>query len=247
MSLRLLAAAIVTAGLLTAPASAEIIFSDDFSYPDGNLTDTANWAAHSGAGAKAIQVAGGEITLEQSAGSGEDVSRLLGRTMSAGEIFRFSFDITVNGTGPANTTYFAHFKDDGTGFNARTFVAAPSAGGDFTFGIGETSGSTPDSLFSTDFSYGTTYRLFAQYDYDAGLSTMWIDDPSTTISSTSVDAMQGMSAMAFRQSTGNTTMVIDNLVVESISAVPEPGSFAVLGLAAAGLVVRRRRKLALAA
>lgn len=217
--------------------NASILVTDDFSYADGNLTSSVNWTAHSGAGAMPVQVAGGEVILAQGAGSREDVNRGLGAVMGAGSIFRYEFDVTVTGTTAATNVYFAHFKDATTGFNARAFVAVPVAGGDFTFGIGE--GSTLDTTFASDFSFGTRYRLFAEYNYNTGLSSMWINDPSTIISSTTADIGQPMEAFALRQAGGNTGMIIDNLVV---SVVPEPGTLAVLGFAAiAGLAVRRRR------
>lgn len=224
--------------LTFAPTNAAIILTDDFSYSDGNLVDSGNWSNHSGTGSL-VQVLSGEVILAQGGGSREDVNRSLGVTMSAGDIFRYEFDVTVTGTVAASNVYFAHFKDSGTGFNARAFVAAPVDGGDFTFGIADTTG-TPDATFTSDFSYGTTYRLFGEYNFDTGLSALWINDPSTKIFSENADVGQAMEAFAFRQAGGNTGMVIDNLV---ITAVPEPGSFAVLGIiTASGVAARFRRR-----
>lgn len=227
-------------GVLSSSASADIVLSEDFSYGDGDLTTVSGslWANHSGTG-NPVQVNSGAVVLEHGGGSREDVNRGLGAVMGSGDIWRFEFDVTVSGTGDATDTYFAHFKDDATGFNARAFVAAPVSGGDFTFGISE--GSSVDTTFATDFSYDTTYRLFAEYNFDTGLSAMWIDDPSTTIFSTNADIGQGMTSMAFRQAGGNTTMTIDNLVV---TAVPEPSSFALLSLFGMGMVGYRRRRAA---
>ena len=66
--------------LLSQAAIAAIIVDEEFTHADGDLvgeTPTpgpgAAWAAHSGAGNKAIQVSSGTISLDQSAGSGEDV------------------------------------------------------------------------------------------------------------------------------------------------------------------------------
>ena len=145
----------VAVALVTSTASAGNLFNDDFnSYANGNLAGQGGWDAHSGAGNLPPQVNGGQVFIEHGSGSREDVNHSLGDTMEAGDIWMFAFDVIVNGTDPASTTYFAHFRDDGTGFNSRVFVTAPNTGpsGDFTFGIGETSSSTPAATFATTLS-----------------------------------------------------------------------------------------------
>lgn len=49
---------------------------------------------------------------------------------------------------------------------------------------------------------------------------------------------------ALRQSNSSSdeTITIDNLVITSVTAIPEPGSFAAIGLLAGGFVLRRRMK-----
>ncbi len=239
--LGLLVPAVLVALCVTAKAD---LITDDFSYANGDLTTVSggNWTAHSGTGSF-VQVASGAVVLSQGGGSREDVSRSTGTVLGAGGIWRYSFDVVVNGTDDASNVYFAHFKDDGTGFNARAFVAAPNvAGGNFTFGIGEVSGTIPEATFTTDFSYGTSYRLFGEYNFDTGLSALWVNDPSVQIFSTNADIGQAMTSMAFRQAAGNTSMTIDNLTVSSITAVPEPGSMALLAVVGGSLLAIRRRR-----
>lgn len=219
-----------------------ILLNETFTYPNGNLTSNAGWVAHSGSGSSAVQVSSGAIILAQGAGSREDVNYDLGQTMAAGDIWRFEFDVAVNGTANATNTYFAHFKDAGTGtlFNSRLFVAAPTSGGNFTFGIDENSGTTPGAVFNQAFNFGTTYRVFAEYNFDLGVTELWVGSKANgVITSTVADIAQPMRAMAFRQAGGNTSMVIDNLVV---TAVPEPTAAGLLALTGvAGLAFRRRR------
>lgn len=232
---------IVLACVASTALSAQVtLLTETFSYPDGALVGTGGWAAHSGAGNKAIQITSGAIGLTQSSGSGEDVNVPIGHTLGAGEMFTFEFDVTVNGTGDADTVYFAHFKDGGTGFNSRIFVTAPNtASSNFTFGLGESSSSA--ATFATDFDFGSTYTLSGGYDFDTGISTLSVDGGVSSISSAAqADPGEDLSAFAFRQAGGNTTMIIDNL---EVALVPEPSSFAFLGgLVGLGLIMARRRR-----
>ncbi|GAA5481776.1 PEP-CTERM sorting domain-containing protein [Haloferula sargassicola] len=218
-----------------------VLLTDDFSYPDGDLTTSAAWSNHSGSGSF-VQVTSQTITLVQGSGSREDVNASLGITMGAGETYYASFDVTVSGG--STTAYFAHFKDSATGFNGRIFVAAPSSGGDFTFGLSDV-GSSPDTTFATDFSFNTSYKLVVSYDYDTGLSELWVNptsEASPSISSVTADPSQPMEAFAFRQGSGNSTEVIDNLVVATTFAevVPEPSITLLGGIGLLGLLRRRR-------
>ncbi len=228
-------------------SKAAVFFTDTFSYGDGSLTAVSggNWTAHSGAGAKPIQVGSGAITLQQNAGSGEDLNRNTGGVMGAGDTWYAGFDVTV--TGGNTDVYFASFLKGGTTgiFQDRTFVTAGTAG-DFTFGLG--TGATATAKWGTDLSFGTTYRVVLAYNYDTMQNTLWVNpllqtDPSISVSSTSQDTI---ASFAVRQSTGNSFQVMDNLVVATTfteaMVVPEPSSMALGLLGAAGLALARRRK-----
>ena len=84
-----------------------------------------------------------------------------------------------------------------------------------------------------------TYRIFAQYNFDTGISQMWVDSQAGGVidSTSQADPGEDISTFAFRQAGGNTSMVIDNL---NVSVVPAPGVLALLGVA--GLAARRRRR-----
>ncbi len=161
--------------------------------------------------------------------------------MGAGEVWTMSFDVI----GERNWCWddlFAHLKNGGTGtlFNARVFGLTPVAGGDFTFGIGDVSG-TADASFATDFSFGTPYTVNAAYDFDSGLSTLTVDGVIGSISSITADPAQLMEAVAFRQGVGGQNYTIDNVSLTT-SAIPEPSSFALLSLSGLALVARRRNR-----
>lgn len=227
-------------------ASADIVlYETDFEDPPfsvGDLVGQDGWANHSGSGSLIQVVSGQAVELVHGSGSREDASVALGQTAVAGTVFGFEFDVTVNGEGGADaqTTYFAHFKDAGTGFNSRIFVTAPNtASNNFTFGIGETSSSSIADTFSTDFTYGTTYRLSGNYDFDTGISTLSVDGGAAINSSSQADPGEDLGFWAFRQAGGNTTLQIDNLIVTS--NVPEPGTLSVLALLGVAGLMRRRK------
>jgi hypothetical protein len=236
----------VCAALCGSAQSAGLLM-ESFGYPDGNVVGstaaTGTWAAHSGAASVPVQVTSTAIVLNQGSGSREDVYVPLGTTITTGQTFYASFDVTVSGG--SNTVYFAHFKDGGSGtaFNSRIFITA-SPGGDFTFGIGDV-GASATATFSTGFSFNTTYKLVVAYHYDSGVSDLWVNpvtESSEKITSTDADPSQVMSAFAFRQAAGNSVQVIDSLMVGTSfnDVVPEPscvllGAFGFLGL------IRRRR------
>ena len=208
------------------PASAQVtLYETDFENPPfmpGNLVGQGGWVNHSGSGSLIQVIAGQAVELVSGSGSREDASVSLGeRGLKAGEILHFLFDVTVNGTADATTWYFAHFKDGGTGFNSRTFVTSPNiATNNFTFAIGETSSSTPAASFATDFTYGVTYTLSGSYTFDTGISTLQVNGSGTIINSTAqADPGEDLQFFAFRQSGGNTSAVIDNVLIEGNTAL----------------------------
>jgi hypothetical protein len=239
------------------PASATLFYHETFSYPDGDLTTQSggNWTAHSGAGAKPIQVSGGQITLQQSSGSGEDVNRLTGATMVAGDTWYSAFDVSINELTPGagiGRDYFAHFKDAGFFFGARLWTDAGSSGGYRLALSGDSSITDLDgeAYWPNELAFGTTYRVVTSYDYDSGVAQMWID-PATEASA-SITATDGFGGdefitYAFRQASPSpgSTQTIDNLCVatsfnEALNCIPEP-STAALVLLAFGLAGIGRR------
>ena len=230
-------------------ANATILTSDDFeSYPLGNLITTpaqGGWNIHSGDNTqKPIQVvdsttaiSGESILLQQGTGSGEDVNKPVGGTMSASNNLWYSgFDVKVLGAGGTGTTpiaaqdYFAMFLNGTSSFTAKVFLVAPTGAGsdghDFALGIQGTSGGTLTvgtygAIWTgTDFSYGSTHRVVTAYDYNALTCKLWIDpDPAlgpdgNTYIQVASQYANSDTAYAFRQSSATSSQqVIDNLVV----------------------------------
>ncbi len=250
---------IMTVGIvlaLTAAANAGIVLQDDFSNNGNLVTSTPDvgtaWVAHSGAGSTPIGVSAAGATLAQGSGSREDANAGFagGEVAGAGEQFYASFSITVTGADPVTSTYFAHFSDAGTSaFAGRVGVIDGTS--DFKFAI--FSGSTATAaVYPTETTFGSTHTVVVSYNYDDGLTQLWVDPvaglgendlgQAAKISGTLV-AATAIKAFAFRQAGGNTVEVIDDLVVGTSWAdvvVPEPTAIAFLGLG--GLTLLRRRR-----
>jgi hypothetical protein len=252
-----IAAIVVSIALLaTAPAWGTVLVSDTFTYPDGNLVGQtppigATWAAHSGAGAKAVQVASGHITLQQSTGSGEDVNvgAAGGAALGAGGTWYAAFDLTVPAGAGTSDVVFAHFLQGSTNFTSRVWLTAPSSSG-YALALSNGSSITAAGVAKTgDLAFDTTYRVVTSYDYDGMSGSIWIDpvtEASPSFAATDTVAFQdAVTAYAFRQATpatGSSTQIIDNLMVGTTfgDVVPEPATLTLL--AAAGAMLWRRRR-----
>ncbi|MCA9261754.1 MAG: hypothetical protein KDA61_21200 [Planctomycetales bacterium] len=231
-------------GVVAPPAFATLVlFQDDFEgLENGELVSQNGWAKHSGVWSP-VQTVNGAVSLVQGSSNRQDVHHLIGdATMAPGDVWRAEFDVSVSSAAPLDATvYFAHFMDaasEGSEFNSRVFVAPPTTGGDFTFGIAE-HGDMPEALFAWDFEFSTNYRLFVEYDFDSATSRLWVDSMDAgVIMSTNTEGNLGraVNAIALRQGQNvNGSMTIDNLLV---SAVPEAAAFWCVGLAAIVLAAR---------
>jgi len=219
-------------------ANADIVFTDSFDYADGNLVGNGSWVNHSGTG-DFIQVVDGQAVFSHGGGSREDASVVLD-TYTSG-LLKATFDVVVTddafGTG-TDFEYFAHFFDSGdSNFRSRVDIQS-SDSGDYTFGISESS--TAEATLSQAFSFGETVTLMMQFDFEAGASSLMVG--SETIATTSGAAGETLNAFALRQSNSSNdeTISIDNLQIE-FTAIPEPASAVIFGLAGLGLCVVRRR------
>ena len=242
------ATAVALLAVSTVTADAAILYQSPLTAPPlvaADLVGQDGWAAHSGAGAKAIQVGASGTTLQQSAGSGEDINQSI-TTMGAGQTYYFGFDL-INSGGSADV-YFAHFMTSSTLFRNRLFVTSATSGGDYTLGIG--TGAAPAVKWGSDLSFGTSYRVVGSYAFDSGEIKLWVDPlsiASTSISST--DALSAaVNAFGFRQaspSVASSQLVSDLVIADDFNSaagvIPEPTTVALALVGLAGLAVRRRR------
>jgi hypothetical protein len=125
-------------------------------------------------------------------------------------------------------TYFAHFKDSSTGFRGRVWAStAAAASGSFRLGIANAAGSVSTN-FPVDLSLGTPYTVVTRYELASGRSTIWVGPANeTSTSALATDAPNistGMGAFGMRQSTGEGTLALDDLVVGTKFADVIPAS-----------------------
>lgn len=214
-----LCVALVCTLTLAPDAGAQPIVGDDFNYT-GALTANG-WAAHSGAGAKIIMANSSVATLDQSAGSGEDVNLGFPPLGAADKVYA-SFDLMLPSgqiVDPGvNGLYFAHFKDATFGFRGRMGVVDPQAAGDYAVAINADSGALgAGATWATDLSFDTTYKIIISYDASTGAAELWVDatvetDPKIVDAVGSAGTL--ITAFALRQSNAYTgSQIIDNVVV----------------------------------
>jgi hypothetical protein len=226
---------------------ASILYSDNFnSFSDGNLVGQGSWTAHSGAGSIPVLVSGGAISLNQGSGSREDVNVPVGATMGVGDTWYYAFDATVSGGSTA--VYFAMFMQGTSNFEGKLFIE-PFTGYDFTFGI--SGGSETVVNWGSGLTFGTDYRVVVSFNYDTKFSQLWVNPVSMASPSISTTGnfQNAATAFAFRQAAGNSSQVIDNLVVatsfqEAFTgvAVPEPSTFALAIAGGLACLAALRRK-----
>lgn len=251
--------------LVAGTAHATVFMSDNFdAYTAGNLAGQGSWATTGTTVTSPVQVVDGasapdkEISLTQGSGAREDVNRMLGQAMATGDKWYAGYTVTVSGA-VSSGDYFASFFQllGGTNYFPSKIGVTTSAGSDYTFYIHQGGGSTSaDPNFTqswpTGFSFGTSHRLVAAYEYSTGKGELWIDpvfaqgpDGSAKIQvmNTAGSSLIEADRYAFRQgSNAAGTQLVDDVIVGTTWAevVPEPASLTLLALGGLSLLRRRR-------
>ena len=199
-------------------ASAQLIVCENFSYPDGPLVPNGGWANHSG-GTAQLAVAGGQAVVLEDGSLSEDANIVFAPI--PGNIY-FGIDVSVDDLGApyvgTDNEYFAHFRAQPFDFAARVDVVPALGGGDFSFGIASDT-STADTIWPTDLSFGTTYRVVVRYDQDNNIAELWVNPTASTdtsiLGADQPDPGDTIDSFALRQSNsdGNETVRVDNLLV----------------------------------
>jgi len=226
-------AKLLVCGLLVGQLSllqAAILLQDDFNYQDGVLTDVSSgkWRWHSGNGS-GMFVVGGELKVD--GGLVDDCNALLSggpydASASVPALYAM-FKIRVTSLPSGSGTYFAHFKDSGTGFRARVFVGTEGASaGRYRLGLANGS-STVNVWFPQDLDRDVTYTVVVRYIPQTGVSTLWVDpmnETSTSVTATDSATSIGIVQYAFRQASGGGVVMVDDLVVGTTFADVIPSS-----------------------
>jgi|GEM_PF-626706 len=228
------------ASVTSAPVIVEItpdLIVDDFSYPNGNITNSGYWFRHSGTSGDSLVtnivtdgVSNGMYVVSQK--RTDDVHRFLSVPQSSGQVYA-SFTINMK-TLPANAggTYFAHFCDTNltSGFFARVFAMTTNAfPGTYRLGIaneqGDSTGAAgtgPFYTFDLDLATNIPYEVVVMYDIDNNGAQLWVNPASQSDSSTPVTFDTGtfhptptgpISTFDFRQANGEGISYIDTLRV----------------------------------
>ena len=240
---------IVTALLgVTTSTQGQLVFHDDFAYPDGDLASNPGWSVHSGSSGPLL-VSGEQAVVNHGDGS-EDVSVEFD-AITTGLVY-YGLDFAVDNLGApysgANVQNFVHFHL--SSFAAPLAIVEPTGSGDFSIGVSSSSSSSRE-VWQSDLMFDTTYRAIVEYDVDADLATLWIDplvaaDPS--VAAVSAGGSKTIDAFALRQADSSEDEIIrvDNVRVgrtfDDVVSVPEPSSFLSVGLSLlAGLIWRYLR------
>ena len=215
----LLAAIVCLAVSLPSQSDAQIFFTDNFDYADGDLTTVSGglWALHSGA-APDIQVVSGAAAIN--APGSQDDSRQTGAVMGTNDIWYYAVRFTVEqGTGTnLNPDYFIHLKDDTNfGFNARLALALPDdSANDFSLEIWASSGGDGREPWIGDFMFGEEIIAVVRWNNGTGEATLWVnpvDENSTSVTDDELaDAMRATESLALRQDSGSSSEVTVDVV-----------------------------------
>ena len=153
---------------------------------------------------------------------------------SAGISFDFTISTTNGGLAPQDTALGVAGGTAGSGLD-NSNGAGPQETMTFTIsnfsglGAGETL-----AIIGVGISFGNNGGEV--YTINGGPDTAFVGGTPQAI-----DTPDGVSVTIGAGSTGDTRFAIDTFTVEVVSAVPEPSGVSLLGLAAMGLLGRRRR------
>jgi endonuclease/exonuclease/phosphatase family metal-dependent hydrolase len=138
------------------------------------------WTTYSGTTGQ-VKVVSGRIFLSKA--NTEDVhAALAGQpyASTSGAILYVSFKINYTNLPSSAGSYFAEFKDGGTGFRARIFAqTAGAASGAFRIGIAN-AGSSPTAVFNADLQTNTDYTIVARLAVSNVVSTLWLNPAAET-------------------------------------------------------------------
>jgi hypothetical protein len=203
---------------------AAVLFSEDFSYPNGALTNVSDgkWVLHNGNGA-GLFVKSGAVELDSSSTMlTDDVhAPLAGAPIKpdSGTVIFASFDVKLIILPKGAGGYFAHFKDPAAIYRGRVY-ATPASTPAGCYRLGVANGSAAFVSLATNLSLNTTYKVVVRYDVAGAASALWVNPAAETdpgVQATDSATAAETTSFALRQSlsggAGAGKVILDNLVV----------------------------------
>ncbi len=197
--------------LVTSFSFGQVILAENFSYSDGSLVGNSTWENVSGTAGDFL-VSSGKAVIQHGTPS-EDVKFPF--TSVSGDVYA-GFDFSVDDLGApyksgSDFEYFTHF-----GFKARMDIKTGGNSGDYTVGISSAT-STAEATWSTDLTFGQTYRAILKFDQVTGTAQLWINPTASTDTSISGSGSGAATLESFdlRQSDSeeNEIVRVDDLMI----------------------------------
>jgi hypothetical protein len=195
---------------------AQVYLFDDFNYSDGNIVTNSSgaWTNHSGTSGDSL-VQGGRYQIQET--RFDDVNRQL--SGYSGGMAYVSFILNASAApSTAAGNYIAHFKDNTvSNFYARIFtLGTGSLPGTYRLGVAGAT-NVANKTFALDLATNLEYQVVLSWDPVNLYATMWVNPAAETDPSIfTVDAVTGyqpITSYAFRQSTGEGVLAVDDLLV----------------------------------
>ncbi len=247
--------------LIAATANATTLFSDSFSYPDGNLVGQGSWLQNGATAVNPIQASGGKATM---LATGQDINAALSSSFNLVDGSTFYIGSTINiSSATATGDYFLHWSPTNSSSVFISRLNARSSGGGFQLGYLETSG-TGSSLTwgSTVLNMNQDYRVVVAYNVLAGSTNdsanVYVNPTDYAVESNNTpyltDAWTStlaetviLGAVNLRQggATTGAALSLDDLYVATTFAemqvVPEPTSLCLVMVSVGAGLLRRRK------
>lgn len=253
MTSKMMLMAAAASAMLTCSAEAATVFSDNFdAYTVGDLVPQGGWTQLGASTTNPLQV-----TAAKNVGitTGQDAQKTFSSTVlhTDGHSIVTEFDLTAAAadSDPGGDFFLSLNPSIGsTAYSGRIYAQASTQAGKYQLSLAGVSIPVDSRVYGADLDLNTTYHVTATWNFVAGdlndTFTLQIDGlPYTTAGWGSTDAVNDPEPASFgvltlRQGGANPSdLLVDNFTVTEV--IPEPGSLAVLGLGAFGLVGRRRR------
>lgn len=236
---------VLAVAILAATQARAIIYAqDDFSYPDGDLTNSSSWYTFSGSTPLNVS---SQQAIVTGANSADDALDYAG--VHTNDVIYGHAEINFSDAG-SGTTYFMNFKQQGSFFYVGKVFGSSDGSGGVTLGI-SSSANSPDVTWASSLSLNTTYDICFKIDQTGAdaVMTLWVNpanEASTSIVSSDASPYHDdLNSIALRQGSGFGTVAVDNLKVGTsfaeVCVIPEPSTILLVVTGLLGLLAFRRR------